>query len=213
MVVTTHLAMLAGLWLGAVDAPVVGLEVEPSRASLRGSDSLAQVTVAGRSGDGRPTDLSGSARYATRDPKVATVDPDGLIRPTGDGSTTIEVAAGGTAATVAVTVSDFANARPVHFVGEVVPILSKHGCNAGGCHGKSGGQNGFRLSLLGFDPKIGLRGTGPGKSRAKGLPRRCPRASLLLKKPTAQVPHGGGKKFSVGSPEYNTIARDGSVKG
>ena len=44
--------------------------------------------------------------------------------------------------------------RPVWFVGEVVPILTRHGCNAGGCHGKSGGQNGFRLSLLGSDPSL-----------------------------------------------------------
>ena len=204
--VSTHLALLSVLWLGSVDPSIVALEVDPSRIELRGSDSLAQAAVTGRSADGKSTDLTSSARYESRDLRVATVDVDGLIRPTGDGSTTIEVSAGGQSATVAVTVSDFANARPVHFVGEVVPILSKHGCNAGGCHGKASGQNGFRLSLLGFDPKSDYESlVKEGRGRRVFPP--APSASLLLKKPTAQIPHGGGRKFPIGSPEYNTLAR------
>ena len=112
----------------------------------------------------------------------------------------------GKVATVEVVVTDFANSRPVHFVGEVVPILSKHGCNAGGCHGKATGQNGFRLSLLGFDPKSDYESlVKEGRGRRVFPP--APEASLLLKKPTAQIPHGGGKKFAIGSPEYNTLAR------
>ena len=204
--VSTNLALLGALWLGLADASSVGLEVEPSKAHLRGSDSLAQIAVTGRTGDGRPADRTSSATFNSKNPLVASVDPDGLIRPTGDGSTTIEVASGGRVATVEVLVSDFANARPVHFVGEVVPILSKHGCNAGGCHGKASGQNGFRLSLLGFDPKSDYESlVKEGRGRRVFPP--APQASLMLKKPTAQIPHGGGKKFAIGSPEYNTLAR------
>ncbi len=204
--VSTSLAILMALAIGLADAPIASLEVEPARAELRGSDSLAQVTVTGRSEDGKPSDITASTRYSSRDEKVATVDPDGLIRPTGDGSTVVEIAVQGKTATVEVTVSDFTNARPVHFVGEVVPILSKHGCNAGGCHGKSTGQNGFRLSLLGFDPKSDHESlVKEGRGRRVFPP--APSASLLLRKPTAQIPHGGGKKFAIGSPEYNTLVR------
>ena len=204
--VSTNLALLAAIWLGLPDSSNVTLDVEPSKAHLRGSDSLAQVAVTGRTADGKPSDLTPSAKYASKDTAVATVDPDGLIRPTGDGSTTVEVSSGGKVATVAVVVSDFANSRPVHFVGEVVPILSKHGCNAGGCHGKASGQNGFRLSLLGFDPKADYESlVKEGRGRRVFPP--APPASLVLKKPTAQIPHGGGKKFAIGSPEYNTLAR------
>jgi Protein of unknown function (DUF1549)/Protein of unknown function (DUF1553) len=205
-VVSTNLAWLAVLWLGSIDPSVVTIEVEPTKAQLRGSDSLAQVAVTGRAEDGKPTDVTFSAHYSSTDPRVATVDGDGLIRPSGDGSTTIEVSSGGLTATVAVVVSDFANSRPVHFVGEVVPILSKHGCNAGGCHGKATGQNGFRLSLLGFDPRSDYESlVKEGRGRRVFPP--APSASLVLKKPTAQIPHGGGKKFAIGSPEYNTLAR------
>ena len=38
------------------------------------------------------------------------------------------------------------------FERDVEPILTRAGCNAGACHGKARGQNGFALSLLGFDP-------------------------------------------------------------
>jgi Protein of unknown function (DUF1553)/Protein of unknown function (DUF1549) len=205
-VVSTNLAMLCALGLAFVDGSDEGLDVEPLKTVLRGSDSLAQVAVTGKQADGKPVDLTASAKYKSRDLRVATVDLDGLIWPVGDGSTTIEVLADGRSATVEVVVSDFANSRPVHFVGEVVPILSKHGCNAGGCHGKSGGQNGFRLSLLGFDPKSDYESlVKEGRGRRVFPP--APGASLVLKKPTTQIPHGGGKKFAIGSPEYNTLAR------
>ncbi len=42
--------------------------------------------------------------------------------------------------------------REPHFIQDVVPILTKAGCNAGSCHGSFQGRGGFRLSLLGFDP-------------------------------------------------------------
>ena len=206
MGLSTSLALISVMTVGLVDASTARIEVEPTRATLRGSDSLTQMAVTGFLANGQPIDRTASARYVSRDPRVATVDPDGLIRPVGEGSTTVEVASDGRTATVEVVVTDFANARPVHFVGEVVPILSKYGCNAGGCHGKSGGQNGFRLSLLGFDPKSDYESL-VKEGRGRRVFPAAPAASLLLKKPTAQVPHGGGKKFAVGSPEYNTLAR------
>ena len=53
---------------------------------------------------------------------------------------------------------------PVHFANDVMPLFSKYGCNSGGCHGKASGQNGFKLSVFGFDPEadfnaLALQGT------------------------------------------------------
>ena len=43
--------------------------------------------------------------------------------------------------------------RTVSFVNDVMPVFTKAGCNVGVCHAKAGGgQNGFQLSLLGFEP-------------------------------------------------------------
>lgn len=85
---------------------------------------------------------------------MASVDQTGLITARGDGTAKITVELGGISATVPVTVKEFTAGVPVHFANQVVPIFTKLGCNAGGCHGKSSGQNGFRLSLLGFEPAL-----------------------------------------------------------
>ena len=43
-------------------------------------------------------------------------------------------------------------ARPASFRTDIVPLLSKAGCNMGACHGNLSGKGGFRLSLRGDDP-------------------------------------------------------------
>lgn len=199
------LALLAGLAVPA-DSPFARIEVAPAEVRINGSDGLAQVVVTGIDARGEPVDLTPSARYAMADATIARVEPGGLVRPSKDGRTALTIKAGGKTATVPVVVADMANARPVHFVGEVVPILTKFGCNAGGCHGKSTGQNGFKLSLLGFDPRSDFDAlVREGRGRRVFPPE--PRQSLFLRKPTASIPHGGGRRFAVGSPEYQTIAR------
>ncbi len=90
------------------------------------------------------------------------------------------------------------------FVHEVVPILTRQGCNQGACHGKGAGQNGFRLSLRGYAPELDHRWLTREFSARRMVPS-VPEHSLLLTKPTGQVPHEGGKLFSVGSREYQTL--------
>ncbi len=182
------------------------LEVEPAAIRLVGSDASAQILVSDRVGGQRTVDRTRSVAYEVRDPSVAVVDAEGRVRPLGDGSTAVIVRNGSEAATIRVEVVDFANTRPVGFATQVVPILSKHGCNAGGCHGKATGQNGFRLSLLGFDPQFDYEAL-VLESRGRRIFPAAPERSLFLRKPTAAIPHGGGRKFAVGSPEYNTINR------
>ena len=95
--------------------------------------------------------------------------------------------------------------RPVSMVNEVLPILTKAGCNAGTCHAKaSNGQNGFQLSLLGFEPledyqHVVLEG------RGRRLSNTAPEQSLLLLKATGQVPHGGGARLRPDSQDYGLL--------
>src|SRR5689334_5035390 len=95
---------------------------------------------------------------------------------------------------------------PVSFRNEVVPILTKNGCNGGGCHGKSEGQNGFKLSLLGFEPTEDYEHL-VFESRGRRLMPSAPEYSLLLRKATGELPHGGGARMERGSPEYQTLVR------
>jgi hypothetical protein len=96
--------------------------------------------------------------------------------------------------------------KPINFANQIVPIFSKAGCNSGGCHGKSGGQNGFRLSLFGFEPTEDYEWL-VKESRGRRLSPAAPDRSLLLLKGTATLPHGGGKRLDVGSRDYNLIVR------
>ncbi len=83
---------------------------------------------------------------------------------------------------------------------DVVPILTRYGCNAGACHGKQRGQNGFQLSLLGFDPDFDHAAlTQEARSRRVQITR--PDQSLLIRKATGRLPHGGGVRLSPGGPE------------
>src|ERR1700691_4583771 len=59
---------------------------------------------------------------------------------------------GGGAGSLPVKVEGAGQNRPINFANQIVPIFTKTGCNSGGCHGKASGQNGFKLSLLGFEP-------------------------------------------------------------
>ena len=84
---------------------------------------------------------------------------------------------------------------------DVQPLLTRFGCNSGACHGKSGGQNGFALSLLGFDSDFDYDALVMAGRGRRVFPA-SPESSLLLKKATAQVPHGGGERFSRESAHY-----------
>src|SRR5580704_9468870 len=81
----------------------------------------------------------------------------------------------------------------VTFERDVVPLLTRLGCNAGACHGKARGQNGFQLSLLGFDPDFDHSAIAK-EARGRRVFPAAPEQSLLLLKATARVPHGGGRK-------------------
>src|SRR5580704_5300730 len=97
--------------------------------------------------------------------------------------------------------------RPLSFVNDIVPILTKAGCNAGTCHAKAiTGQRGFRLSVLGFEAEEDYEAiVKQGKGRRVFPP--APEESLLLTKGAAIVPHGGGKKLDPKSDAYRTLVR------
>src|SRR3954463_13675530 len=92
-----------------------------------------------------------------------------------------------------------AAAGPPSFERDVEPILARAGCNAGACHGKTRGQNGFALSLLGFDHDFDYHALAH-EGRGRRLFREAREASLLLRKPAAEVPHGGGRRLPPDGP-------------
>ncbi len=95
--------------------------------------------------------------------------------------------------------------REVSFRNQIQPILARFGCSAGACHGAAAGQNGFRLSLRGYDNEgdyLALTRNAFGRRIVPSDPAR----SLLLLKPTGALPHKGGRKFEIDSAEYQILA-------
>lgn len=99
-----------------------------------------------------------------------------------------------------------AQKQPPEFLRDVAPILDKAGCSVAACHGKFGGRGGFQLSLLTLSPEDDYEPIVYG-GRGRRVNFAAPEKSLILLKPTMQVPHGGGQRFTVGSPQYRTILR------
>ncbi|MBT6153150.1 MAG: DUF1553 domain-containing protein [Planctomycetaceae bacterium] len=95
-------------------------------------------------------------------------------------------------------------APPVQFLNDVVPLLTRLHCNSGGCHGKATGQNGFRLSLLGFEPDFDYAAL-VSEARGRRLFPADPDQSLLLTKATGVVPHGGGRRLNIDSDDYRVL--------
>lgn len=95
--------------------------------------------------------------------------------------------------------------RTVSFVNDVMPVLTKAGCNVGVCHAKAGGgQNGFQLSLLGFEPQEDFEHL-VKEGRGRRLFAVVPERSLLLLKASGQVPHGGGARLDPSSEGFSLL--------
>jgi mono/diheme cytochrome c family protein len=95
--------------------------------------------------------------------------------------------------------------RAPSFVRDVLPVLAKAGCNAGACHAKPDGQNGFRLTVFSFDPQSDYRKI-TEDARGRRIFPASPAESLLLLKATNTVPHEGGERFAKDSDAYRTLA-------
>jgi hypothetical protein len=172
--------------------------VSPSKVELRDAFEGRQLLVSEKG-----KDLTRETRFVSANPAVAQVDDKGYVTPTGDGSTAIRI---NNSQEVPVTVTGFAKSRPVDFRTEVQPLLSKLGCNAGGCHGKASGQNGFKLSLFGFDTDFDYQAISR-EARGRRVFAANPDESLFLTKATGKMPHGGGKRLNPTGPDYQIIRR------
>jgi hypothetical protein len=183
----------------AAPVPVPTLTITPESFSLASRQDTRQLLVrfAGQ-------DQTHAAVYTAEPEGVVSITTDGHVRVQKPGTARITARVGERSVSTSVTVK--AGDRPLHFANDIVPILTRFGCNAGGCHGKASGQNGFKLSLFGFDPAFDYRAL-VSEARGRRIFPAAPERSLLLTKAAGQVPHGGGKRLVPGSEGYTTLLR------
>ena len=185
---------------------VKALETYPKSIKLIGSDDSAQMIITGQLSAGGLQDLSGDVKYDIADAKIARITQGGRILPLANGKTTITARYGDKAATIDVEAESMDVALPINFANHIVPIFTKLGCNSGGCHGKSGGQNGFALSLLGFVPELDYQ-TLTKENRGRRVFPSAPDSSMLLLKSLGIMAHAGGRRMEAGSDEHKIVRR------
>jgi len=197
--------LCATLTSAASAAETIALRVFPERLTLHGKADRQQLLVTATV-EGRDIDQTRRATYSTPTPDILEVNARGIVTALGNGTGKVLVQFGGTEAEVPVTVTSADQARTVSFELDVMPILTRHGCNAGACHGKARGQNGFALSLLGFYPDQDYDALAK-EGRGRRVFPPSPNESLLLQKAAGLVPHGGGKRLDPEGLEYELLLR------
>ena len=148
--------------------------------------------------------LGGTDCRATSDDRsVVMVDEDRLVA-RAPGSVLVEVQCADGSVQTRVEVGETGGTMSVGFERDLLSILTTKGCNSSACHGSPAGQNGFKLSLYGSDPRhdydMILHGDG-----GRRISRDAPEESLLLAKPSFRIAHGGGHLMTAASDEYSTI--------
>jgi hypothetical protein len=190
---------------------IVKLWTIPEKLVLNDVRDARSLLVLGADSQGKTYDLTADANKVSRslpsdrDTGAVRIDKDGYVVPVAKGSTEVVVSAAGLEVRVPVTVVDV-SPKPVDYVRDFLPFLSKTGCNAGTCHGAQQGRKGFKLSLRGYDPLFDYRALVDDVS-GRRFNRTQPSDSLMLQKPTQAVPHEGGFLFDEESRAYQVIAQ------
>ncbi len=194
---------LAATNLVAKELNIYAISKPNEGPKLIGPDANLQLVVTGED----VSDMTRSVSYEVDPPSIVNVSNEGHVTPLANGSVKITAKTSeGVSAQIELTVEQFENPQPINFPNEIVPLFTKHGCNGGGCHGKSEGQNGFKLSLLGFEPTEDFEYL-VKEGRGRRLFPAAPQHSLLLRKGSGDLPHGGGARFEHDSWDYKAIVR------
>jgi hypothetical protein len=183
--------------------------VRPQNVVLNGNLERAQLLVTGVDAAGgfsdRSPDLTHAVSFASSNPKVVAVHATGLLTAVGNGTATVMVRTGMVSKNVAVKVEGVASTPRFGFGSHVMPILSKAGCNMGACHASQYGKGGFKLSVFAFQPRDDYAMIVRDQQQRR-LNFVDPERSLLLRKPSMQVPHGGGKRLDQNSTDFRILA-------
>lgn len=201
-----RLSFIALLSMGAAavhGALSTNFEVFPNDVNLRTARDRQGVVVRVTEPNGVHRDVTAEAKFTFADPSKAKVE-QGVVVPLADGETKLKIEWQDKIAEVPVKVEQAAVDQPVSFRIDVMPVFMKAECNR--CHGAARGQDGFRLSLWGFDPE-GDHYRLTRELAGRRINLAIPEESMLLTKATGEAPHSGGKLFEKDSELAKTLVR------
>ena len=181
------------------------LRLEPPAPALAGPGASQRFIVSAIDEQGNAADVTATARVSSSRPQTVAVDPArGVIVAKATGRARLEVEFGGLKQQFPVEVRQGSGELAVSFSRDVVSILTTKGCNGSGCHGSPAGKNGFKLSLFGYDAAADHKMI-IHEHQGRRVDLENPAESLLLKKPTFAIAHGGGHLMTPESEEYETL--------
>ena len=183
--------------------PATNLSVFPPQIDLSTTRDYQSFVAVIRRPDDITLDVTAAATWKLADESFAKLEGNRIV-PVADGETELICQHDNAEVRIPVKVTRSGETLPVSFEKDIVPIMTRSGCNTGSCHGAASGKDGFMISLFGYDPA----GDYQRITRQIGMRRinlAVPEESLLLTKSTGQVPHTGGKLFDQDSIYYKTI--------
>lgn len=180
-----------------------GLTIYPTEVSLTGKADFQNVIAFASRSDGITLDVTDQVQWSISDLGLVSL-MDFRLTPRAEGTTKLNASWKGLNADCDITVAEAETEKPISFHLDVMPVITRTGCNTGSCHGAARGKDGFRLSLFGFDPK----GDYDRITREIGIRRinlARPDQSLVYLKSIGAVPHSGGKRMEPDSDYAESI--------
>jgi hypothetical protein len=196
----------------AAERNILAVELLPASVRIVDRDARIQLQVSSQlsnpdASTGLKKDLTREVTFRSEPSGLVNIDSSGLVTPVASGEGEIVAVMDGQPIARGALKIELPEQEPlVNFPNQIVPLFTKYGCNGGGCHGKLSGQNGFRLSLLGFEAREDFEHL-VLESRGRRLFPPAPDSSLLLQKSVGTVPHGGGQRMEVDSHDYRLMRR------
>jgi hypothetical protein len=188
--------------LDAAAPQPIQFAIYPERISLNSAGDRQGIVIQARFADGSTRDIA--ERSQAQVAGAAARLNGTVLEPAADGMAELRVEFEGLFRSVPIEVTGANAETPVRFRNDVLPILTRSGCNTGRCHGSASGKDGFRLSLFGYDPQ------GDHYRLTREIPGRRinladPEESLLVNKALGKVPHSGGQRLQAESVHYRVL--------
>ena len=182
---------------------IQSLEVNPQSVKLDNPFAYSQVVTMAKLNNGQIIDATRDAKVEVQGDAIK-ISQSGLIEPIKDGNAILNFEINGQKASISVQVTGQSKKFEPDYVRDIMPVVSRMGCNQGTCHGSKDGKNGFKLSLRGYDPIYDIRAFTDDLG-ARRVNVAAPDSSLLLLKATGAVPHEGGQITKPDSNYYNIV--------
>ena len=188
--------------VAGLSAGTVQLKLFPSDIRVHAGEVQTLLLLA-IDEEGVTREVTAEAKWEVTNPSISNIADTRTVKGIGKGSGEVIAHFDNVAAKVPIEVLA-ERKHELSFINDIVPIFTRADCANSNCHGSVRGQKGFKLSLFGSDPELDYDAI-TKNSDGRRINRDDPAKSLVLAKPTFQIPHGGGPRFKVGSPEYKLM--------